>query len=330
MVTSARQPNDTDGRRLILIGVSFAFACGFASLGAVPGGAPARAVVPVTDVDGADASGTFVAAPSLGAAHSDPVVDPVTTGELPAGAPTGLPTEPEGDVRVPAERVRAFAADVGDLAWQAVHGGVNGGLWRGGEPLDTDAAHGPGLAGIGFPGIAAAPTEGMRVYRPLVDWGDVDDVRRPIARVRCMGLSPAAIARRAARYEARIVELAMAHGVSASLVKAVITEESCFDPDARSPVGAIGLMQLMPATAAWLGVEDPTDPDANLRGGIRYLARLRARYGDTRLALAAYNAGPGNVDRYDGVPPFAETRRYVVRVAAHHRRYVAATALAAR
>ena len=329
MVTSARQPNDAGGRRLILAGVSFAFACGFASLGAMPGGVPARAVVPVTDVVGAAVSGTFIAAPVPGAAHPDLVADPAATGELPASAATGLPTEPEGDVRVPVERVRAFA-DIGDLAWRAVHGGVNGRLWRGGEPLDTDPAHGRGLAGIGFPGIVAAPAEGMRVYRPLVAWRDVDDARRPIARVRCMGLSPAAVARRAARYEARIVELAMAHGVSASLVKAVITEESCFDPDARSPVGAIGLMQLMPATAAWLGVGDPTDPDANLRGGIRYLAMLKARYGETRLALAAYNAGPGNVDRYDGVPPFAETRRYVVRVAAHHRRYVAATALAAR
>lgn len=237
-----------------------------------------------------------------------------------------------------AVRADSFGPAAGPLAWRAVHGQVDGRLWQaGGRPSNgvphgqgRRAGHGRGLAGIGFPGIIRVPGEGMRVYRPMIAWKDTATGRVPIADVRCMGLAPASVARRAARFEARIVELATAHDIGANLVKAVITEESCFDPAAVSRAGARGLMQLMPETAAWLKVADPDDPDANLRAGIRYLASLKRRFEDTELALAAYNAGPGNVARYGGVPPFAETRRYLERVGAHHRRYVAAAAFASR
>jgi soluble lytic murein transglycosylase-like protein len=106
-------------------------------------------------------------------------------------------------------------------------------------------------------------------------------------------------------------------GVDPALVAAVARTESGLDPAARSPAGAVGLMQLMPATATVLGVADPYDPAANVRAGAAYLRELLGRFGgNVPAAVAAYNAGPGTVERYGGVPPFEETRRYVARVMA--------------
>jgi soluble lytic murein transglycosylase-like protein len=109
-------------------------------------------------------------------------------------------------------------------------------------------------------------------------------------------------------------------GVDPALVSAVARTESGLDPGATSPAGAIGLMQLMPATAQAFGVADPYDPAANVRAGAAYLRELLGRFGgDVPTAVAAYNAGPGAVERYGGVPPFEETRRYVARVMATFR-----------
>jgi soluble lytic murein transglycosylase-like protein len=105
------------------------------------------------------------------------------------------------------------------------------------------------------------------------------------------------------------------HGLDPALVLAVVGVESAFRADAVSPKGAQGLMQLMPATAAALGVADPFDPEQNLEGGARHLRDLVAQYGgDLTRALAAYNAGAGAVSRYRGVPPYRETREYVRKV----------------
>lgn len=101
------------------------------------------------------------------------------------------------------------------------------------------------------------------------------------------------------------------YGVDASLLAAVAKQESGFDPGALSPAGAQGLMQLMPATARGLGVGDPFDPAQAVDGAARLLRDLMSRFGRTDLALAAYNAGPGAVLRYDGIPPYPETQNYV-------------------
>ena len=111
-------------------------------------------------------------------------------------------------------------------------------------------------------------------------------------------------------------------GVDKALVKAIVANESAFDPNATSPAGAQGLMQLEPATAAGLGVSDPYDPVQNVGAGARYIRGLLDRFhGDLRRAVAAYNAGPHAVEKYGGVPPYAETRAYVENVLESYRRY---------
>ena len=112
-----------------------------------------------------------------------------------------------------------------------------------------------------------------------------------------------------------IAEAADKYDVSPDLVKAVIQTESEFNPVAVSPVGALGLMQLMPVTAAYLGVADPFDPRQNVNGGVRYLSILLDRFnGNVALALAGYNAGPTAVAKHKGIPPFRETRGYVQKI----------------
>ena len=108
---------------------------------------------------------------------------------------------------------------------------------------------------------------------------------------------------------------AQKYNLSEELIRSVIQAESNFRPDAVSPAGAQGLMQLMPATARELGVTDPFDVEQNIDGGARYLKKMVDRFnGDIKLALAAYNAGPGTVERYNGNVPYPETQRYIQRV----------------
>lgn len=122
---------------------------------------------------------------------------------------------------------------------------------------------------------------------------------------------------------------ALRHQLDFGLVKAVIHTESGFDPNARSMPGAQGLMQLMPATAQRYSVRDVWDPRQNIEAGSRHLRHLLDRYGNLELALAAYNAGEGNVDKYGGVPPFPETQDYVQRVTGRYNRLYGGTAIAA-
>ena len=128
-----------------------------------------------------------------------------------------------------------------------------------------------------------------------------------------------------------IKKAALTHNIDYGLVKAIIHTESGFNPRARSKPGAQGLMQLMPATASMYAVGDAYDPAENITAGTRHLKYLINRYKSLELALAAYNAGEGNVKKYGGIPPFTETRDYVKRVMSRYRNLYggSATALAA-
>lgn len=111
-----------------------------------------------------------------------------------------------------------------------------------------------------------------------------------------------------------VARIAREEGMDEALVRAVVQVESGGNPNAVSPKGAMGLMQLMPHTAEAMGVGNPFDPEQNLRGGVRLLKRLLNEFGDVRLALAAYNAGGPSVRQHRGIPPHAETQKFVQRV----------------
>ena len=131
-------------------------------------------------------------------------------------------------------------------------------------------------------------------------------------------------------YAAEITAAANRHGVDPALLAGLVEQESGFDPNAGSPAGAQGLTQLMPATAASLGVTNVHDPAQALEGGAKYLRQQLDRFGgDVARALAAYNAGPGAVERFGGVPPYAETQEYVRRVLANAAEYRTAGAAGA-
>ena len=120
---------------------------------------------------------------------------------------------------------------------------------------------------------------------------------------------------RSRRYDGLIAEQSRLSGVRTDLVRAVVQVESAFNPNAKSPKGAVGLMQLMPATIQQFGVRNPLDPVENVRAGVAYLRQLLDRYQNEELALAAYNAGPGAVDKHgQSVPPYRETEQYVSRI----------------
>ena len=182
-----------------------------------------------------------------------------------------------------------------------------------------------GLVGLSL-GLAAAPAAADTLYRfidedGVVHFSNVPNDSRYVA-VRTIGRPSVAWQPANTRaYDGVIEAAAGSEGLPPALVKAVIAAESNFNPRARSPKGAQGLMQLMPQTAAHLGVTDAYEVQQNVRAGTRYLARMVERFGDWQRALAAYNAGPEAVDRYSGIPPYRETQEYVRRVLAYYQRY---------
>jgi soluble lytic murein transglycosylase-like protein len=175
---------------------------------------------------------------------------------------------------------------------------------------------------IGVPGARAARA-GVEIYTWRDGAGNLvlsDRPKDPSAetyRVVRTGLfrTTPPMSRRASQFDGLIEEHAAAHAVSPALVRAVIQAESAFNPRARSHKGAMGLMQLMPGTAAQFEVLDPYDPTENIRAGVTYLKQLLVKYEHNEsLALAAYNAGPAAVARYGAIPPYKETRNYVEKI----------------
>ena len=129
------------------------------------------------------------------------------------------------------------------------------------------------------------------------------------------------LSRQANIYKNPIKIYSRIYDVDEELIHAIVRQESCFNEGAHSRVGAIGLMQLMPQTALGLRINDPWNPEHNIQGGIKYIAQMLKRFdGEAKLAIAAYNAGPGNVRKYKGIPPFKETRNYVKKVFAEYQR----------
>lgn len=129
------------------------------------------------------------------------------------------------------------------------------------------------------------------------------------------------LSRQAQTYSKTIQIYSRIYGVDEELIHAIVRQESCFNEGAHSRVGAIGLMQLMPLTALDLSIHDPWNPELNIQGGIKYIAQMLDMFdGNHKLAIAAYNAGPGNVNKYKGIPPFRETRNYVKKVYAEYKR----------
>ena len=139
----------------------------------------------------------------------------------------------------------------------------------------------------------------------------------------CRKLTLAEQRQRERPYERVIDIYANQYGISPWLIKSIIWTESCFDSNAVSRVGAEGLMQLMPGTAKELGVKNSFDPIANIQSGVLYFSDLLKQFDqNVRFALAAYNAGPGAVSKYGGIPPYKETQKYVSKVLKKYRGYV--------
>ena len=183
------------------------------------------------------------------------------------------------------------------------------------------------LLALAAPALASAATTRIAVHDEgaegivltnLDDSGAPSDSPARNARRAASALGAGA-ARRSDTFAPLVLAAADAHGLPAALLQAVIEVESNFNPAAVSPRGALGLMQLMPETARTLQVADARDPASNIDGGARYLKELLGRFGnDLALALAAYNAGPGAVQRSGAIPHYAETQRYVPKVIARY------------
>lgn len=203
------------------------------------------------------------------------------------------------------------AAMAGQGSFQAVMGSVVGAQGSAASP-GMPPGMPPGTMG-GMPGMSpmmGAPATGMTGLMGVMPGASM----MPPAATPPTGTSASP-----AQFDDFIKEASEKWNVDPSLVRAVIQQESAFNPNATSSCGAQGLMQLMPETARSLGVNNAYDARENILGGTRYLRGLLDRFkGDTRLALAAYNAGAGNVQKYGGVPPFAETQNYVAKIMSNY------------
>jgi len=166
--------------------------------------------------------------------------------------------------------------------------------------------------------ITDHPRENLRGYRLLKKYGIDDNVGAPFGWAQGADITPIR-----SEYDGLIMSMAAQFGLEPALIKAIIHVESAFNPNALSPKGAKGLMQLMPETAHRYGVNTREDPTSSVEGGSRYIRDLLTLFNDdTRLALAAYNAGESAVRKYNGIPPFRETQSYVEKVIRLRDRYL--------
>lgn len=203
-------------------------------------------------------------------------------------------------------RIAAIRAQLGQLSAPD----PNGSFALPGTAPATGTAGSPGAAGLGDTvplGSAATAPPVQSAVRSVPSGTATGEAA--VAEAKLAAVLPEA----GKRWAGPIAQAATAHGLDPALLAALVRHESNFDPDVRSRAGAIGLGQLMPGTAAGLGV-DPTDPIQNLDGAARYLKTQLDRFGSADLALAAYNAGPNRVAQAGGIPNITETRTYVDRV----------------
>lgn len=202
------------------------------------------------------------------------------------------------------------AAMAGQGSFQAVMGSVVGAQGSAATPAMTPGM--PPMMGAmpGMPPVMGMPATGLTGLMGIMP----SAAMTPPTATPPSGATPSST-----QFDDFIKEASEKWNVDPSLVRAVIQQESAFNPNATSSCGAQGLMQLMPETARSLGVNNAYDARENILGGTRYLRGLLDRFkGDTRLALAAYNAGAGNVQKYGGVPPFAETQNYVAKIMSNY------------
>jgi soluble lytic murein transglycosylase-like protein len=217
-----------------------------------------------------------------------------------SGVATGMPA---GELAI-AERVRQLQSLIEQTGQISVSGGLPSS--SGATALATESpssySSSPSSAGDFSAALQAATTAGQTP--PADQAGDSEG------------------ASQSGEYEAMIAQAAQRNGLDPAVLHGLIQQESGFDPSAQSSAGAGGLTQLMPGTAASLGVANPLDPSESIEGGARYLSQLMTQFGgNTSEALAAYNAGPGAVSEYGGVPPYAETQSYVTKVLGYAETY---------
>ncbi len=170
---------------------------------------------------------------------------------------------------------------------------------------------------FGTPGAGAATGAG-----PATDFASALQAATGETSATSAAYQPAGAEGGSSQYEPLIQQAAARNGVDPAVLHGLIQQESGFDPNSSSSAGAQGLTQLMPGTASSLGVANPLNPAESIEGGARYLAQMMAQFGgNTSDALAAYNAGPGAVSKYGGVPPYAETQSYVSKVLGYAEAY---------
>jgi soluble lytic murein transglycosylase-like protein len=230
------------------------------------------------------------------------------------GSTSGVPA---GELAL-AQRVRQLQTLIEESREVSVEGATPN-LPSGSTATSASGAAGSALAGTALP--AGAPGQGSTSFAAALQAATTADTA-PAAPVGAQGTADLGATGSTSQYDPLIEQAAARYGIDPAVLHGLIQQESGFDPEAQSGAGAAGLTQLMPGTASSLGVANPLNPAESIEGGARYLSQMMSRFGgNTEDALAAYNAGPGAVQQYGGVPPYAETQSYVQKVLGYAEAY---------